>query len=104
MDLIDGAVPAEQLESCVKELRRRPSHPGLLIRSLCMGEALRAAQAAYILGIPEGDLRQVLEGGAGISPELALRLEAAGWSTADLWMDLQARYDLAAARRRAAAA
>ena len=104
MDLVDGAVPVEQLEGCVEDLRRKPSHPGLLIRSLCMGASMRSARAARILGVPEGDLRRVLEGRAGVSPERALRLEAAGWSTANLWMGLQAKYDPAAASRSVAAA
>jgi addiction module HigA family antidote len=36
---------------------------------------------------------------AGVSPEMAIRFEKAGWSTADTWTRMQAAYDLAQARR-----
>jgi len=39
-------------------------------------------------------LSRVLNGHAGISPDLAIRLEAAGVSTARFWMNLQTNYDL----------
>jgi antitoxin HigA-1 len=41
----------------------------------------------------------VLNGHAAISPDMAIRLEKAGWSNADHWLRLQAAYDLAQARR-----
>lgn len=40
-------------------------------------------------------LSRILNGQAGISPEMAIRLEKAGWSNADHWMRVQAAYDLA---------
>ena len=46
-------------------------------------------------------LDRVLNGRGGISPDMALRFEAAGWSNADFWMRYQASYDLANARTRA---
>ena len=49
---------------------------------------------------PKG-LSRVLNGAAGISPDMAIRLEKAGWSNADTWMRLQAHYELAQARQRA---
>ncbi len=39
-------------------------------------------------------LSRVVNGKAGISPDLALRLEKAGVSTARFWVNLQANYDL----------
>ena len=45
-------------------------------------------------------LSRVLHGHAAISPEMAIRLEKAGWSTAEFWLRLQAAYDLAQARQR----
>ena len=38
---------------------------------------------------------------APISPEMAIRFEKAGWSSADHWIRMQAAYDLAQARERA---
>ena len=43
-------------------------------------------------------LSRVLNGRSGISPEMAIRLEKAGWSNAGHWLRLQAAYDLAEAR------
>ena len=43
-------------------------------------------------------LDRVLNGRGGISADMALRLEAAGWSNADFWMRYQASYDLARTR------
>ncbi len=37
---------------------------------------------------------------APITLDLALKMEAAGWSTADVWMEFQTDYDLAQARKR----
>ena len=38
---------------------------------------------------------------SGITPEMAIRLEKAGWSTADHWLRMQLSYDLWNARQRA---
>jgi addiction module HigA family antidote len=43
----------------------------------------------------------MLNGRNGISADMALRLELAGWSTAETWLRLQASYDLWHARQRA---
>ncbi len=55
-------------------------------------------QAAHVLGIAQNTLSRVLNGHAGISPQMAIRLEKAGWSNAGHWLRLQAAYDLAQAR------
>jgi addiction module HigA family antidote len=45
-------------------------------------------------------LSRVINGRAGISPDLAIRLERAGVSTARFWMTLQTNYELAQAEQR----
>ena len=45
-------------------------------------------------------LSRVLNGKTGISPEMAMKLEAMAWSNADFWMRFHAAYDLAQARPR----
>jgi len=52
-------------------------------------------QAAKVLGIARHTLSRVINGQAGISPEMAIRLERAGWSNADQWLRVQAAYDQA---------
>lgn len=55
---------------------------------------LSVSDAAERLSMSRPALSRVLNGHAGISPDLAIRLEAAGVSTARFWMNLQTNYDL----------
>ncbi len=81
---------------------KNPRHPGLTIKNTCIKPlGLSVTAAAEHLGVARHTLSRVLNGAAGISPEMAIRLEKAGWSNADMWMRLQASYELAQARRRA---
>ena len=77
-----------------------PPHPGLSIRENCLDPlGLSVTAAAQQLGVARHTLSRVLNGRAGVSPEMALRLEDLGWSTADFWLRRQALYDLVQARR-----
>jgi antitoxin HigA-1 len=79
---------------------KNPPHPGHSIKDACLDAlSLSVTDAAKILGVARHTLSRVLNGHAGISPELAIRLEKAGWSNADHWLRLQAAYDLAQARQ-----
>jgi len=101
---VDGAVPAELLEQIVEEFIRNPSHPGALLADTFENKSLDVPEAARRIGVPRDELDRVLEGQAPLTPELALRLEAAGWSNAESWLRLQSKYDLAQARQALAAA
>ena len=82
-----------------------PPHPGDTVRFDCIeATGLTVTEAARRLGCSRPALSRMLNGRAAMSPEMALALERQGWSTADFWMRRQAAYDLAQARRRAAAA
>ena len=87
-------------------MRRNPPHPGSHIYHGCMEavegvcEGLGVGAAARKLGVSRVALSRVLNGHAGISVSLALKLEAAGWGTADSWLRLQVDYDLARERNR----
>ena len=82
-----------------------PPHPSETIRFDCIeASGLTVTQAAATLGCSRPALLRLLNGRAGISPEMALAFERQGWSNADFWMRLQAAYDLAQARRRVSAA
>jgi addiction module HigA family antidote len=79
-----------------------PPHPGHSIKDACLDALnLSVTDGAKVLGVARHTLSRVLNGRAGISPEMAIRLEKAGWSNADHWLRLQAAYDLAEARRHA---
>jgi len=83
---------------------KNPPHPGNSIKDACLDPLnLSVTDAAGVLGVARHTLSRVINGQAGISPEMAIRLERAGWSNADHWMRLQAAYDLAQARMNAGA-
>lgn len=80
---------------------RSPPHPGRSIRITCLDPlGLSVTDAARVLGVARHTLSRLLNGHAGISAEMAIRLEKAGWSNAEYWMRLQTAYDLARARER----
>jgi addiction module HigA family antidote len=80
-----------------------PPHPEEAIREGCLEPlGLTVGAAAEGLGGARRTLSSILNGHAGISPEMAIRLEMAGWSTADAWLRMQLRHDLWQARQRAA--
>ena len=51
------------------------------------------------MGVACHTLSRVLNGYAAISPDMAIRLEKAGWSSAGFWLRRQTAYDLAQACR-----
>ena len=78
-------------------LRRNPPHPGPGILNGVDGMTL--GEAAKRLGVSRASLSRLVNGRCAISPAMALKLERAGWGAADIWVRLQAAYDLAQARR-----
>ena len=81
---------------------KNPPHPGRTIKNTCLEPLeLSVTAAATHLGVARHPLSRLLNGQAGISPEMAIRLEMAGWSNAETWIRLQANYELAQARRHA---
>ena len=82
-------------------MMKNPPHPGELLREDVMAAlGLSVTEAAERLGMSRVALSRVLNGKAGISPDLALRLERAGASTARMWLAMQANWDLAQAMHR----
>ena len=79
---------------------KNPSHPGRSIKENCLDPlGLNVAEAARVLGVARHTLSRVLNGHAAISPEMAIRLEKAGWSNAEFWLRRQTSYDLMQARK-----
>jgi addiction module HigA family antidote len=79
-----------------------PPHPGEIIREDCLKPlGLSVTAAAKWLGISRVTLSELLNGHNGITAEMAIRLEKAGWGSAVSWMRNQATYDLWHAKRRA---
>lgn len=79
-----------------------PPHPGEIIREDCLKPlGLSVTAAAEWLGVSRQSLSELLNGHNGVSAEMAIRLEMAGWSTAKTWLGVQAQHDLWQARQRA---
>jgi len=74
-----------------------PPHPGLVLREY-LGDMAVSTAAAH-LRVTRVTLSRVLNGKAGISAKMALRLGAALGTSPDLWINMQAQYDLWRARR-----
>lgn len=75
---------------------KTPPHPGEIIRDLCIEPlGLTVTQAAQGLGVTRKTLSQILNGRAGISPEMAIRLSKAFRRSPESWLELQSFYDLA---------
>jgi antitoxin HigA-1 len=78
-------------------------HPGSLVRQNCLERFdLSVTAGAKVLGVSRQALTNLLSGKAGISPEMALRLDLAFGGGAETWLQRQLLHDLAQARRRLA--
>ncbi len=72
-----------------------PPHPGEIIRELCLEPlGITVTDAAAALGVSRKTLSAILNGRAGISPEMAIRLAKAFDTTPESWMNQQTQFDL----------
>ena len=76
-----------------------PPHPGLTVRHDCLEPlGLTVTEGAKVLGVTRQALNNLVNGKAGISPEMAVRLSKAFGATPETWLRLQMAYDLAQVR------
>jgi antitoxin HigA-1 len=79
---------------------KNPPHPGEIIRDLCIEPlGLTVTKAAEGLGVTRKTLSLLLNGHAGISPEMAIRLSQVFGRSPESWLQLQNAYDLAQVRK-----
>ena len=77
-----------------------PPHPGEVLRELCIQPlGLTVTETAKSLGVSRKTLSAILNGRAGISPEMAIRLSMAFDTSAESWLNQQMQYDLWIANR-----
>jgi addiction module HigA family antidote len=82
---------------------KNPPHPGRIVRQDCIEAlGLTIGEAAEALGVTRQTLDRLVNERGGVSPEMALRLAQAFGSTAEMWLRLQATFDLAETRKRKA--
>jgi antitoxin HigA-1 len=76
-------------------------HPGKILREdVLRSLEVEVTEAARRLGMSRTSLSRVINEHTGISPDMAVRLERAGISTARFWMTLQTNYELCLADQR----
>ncbi len=76
---------------------RKPPHPGRQIKTALDAAEMNITDGATHLGVTRNTLSRVINGLSGISPEMAIRLAKAFGGNADIWVRMQAAYDLAQA-------
>jgi len=77
-----------------------PPHPGEVLKRLCLEPLnVTVTEAARALGVSRKTLSSILNGRAGISPEMAIRLSIAFNTSAESWLNQQVQYDLWHAER-----
>ncbi len=73
----------------------KPKHPGMMVKSLCLDQLkLSISEAAKLLKISRPTLSKIVNGHLNISPEMAIRLSVVFNTSEELWINLQAGYDL----------
>ncbi len=78
---------------------KNPPHPGLSVRINCLEPlGLSVTGGAKALGVSRQMLSRLINGQAGVSPEMAIRLAKAFGTTPDIWIRMQASYDIARAK------
>jgi addiction module HigA family antidote len=76
-------------------------HPGEVLRTLCLEPLdLTITEAARALGVSRKTLSGIVNGRAGISPEIAVRLSLAFGTAAESWLNQQMQHDLWHAERK----
>lgn len=76
-------------------LMHNPPHPGEIIRELCLEPlGVSVTDAAAALGVSRKTLSAILNGKAGISPEMAIRLSIAFDTSAESWLLQQSQFEL----------
>lgn len=80
-----------------------PPHPGEIVRAECLEPLeLTVTRAAEGLGVTRQVLSDLVNGHAGISVEMAIRLSKGFGSSPETWLRMQLAFDLWQARDRAA--
>jgi addiction module HigA family antidote len=76
-----------------------PAHPGEIIQEYMEGFGLTVTGLAAHLKITRANLSRMIHGRTGVSAEMAVRLSEAFGTSPEVWVRMQANYDLARAMR-----
>ncbi len=72
-----------------------PPHPGEAVKEICLEAlGLTVTAAAKGLGVSRKTLSELVNGRAGVSPEMAIRLSKGFGGSPESWLRMQMAYDL----------
>jgi addiction module HigA family antidote len=77
-----------------KAKKLRPIHPGQVLKTVLEDAGERANAVALALRVPANRLTEIINGRRSLSGDTALRLARYFGTSAQMWMNLQAKYDL----------
>lgn len=86
-----------------KSKRLQPLHPGEALKEVLTDAGLTVNALALALRVPANRIGGIVKGQRSITGDTALRLARYFGTSAQMWMNLQAKYDLAVAEDAAAA-
>lgn len=76
-------------------MMHNPPHPGKVVRqALVDGPHISVTEAAKALGVGRVTLSKLINGKAGISPDMAVRLSLALNTSSEMWLNMQMMFDL----------
>ncbi|MBQ75145.1 MAG: addiction module antidote protein, HigA family [Gammaproteobacteria bacterium] len=80
-----------------------PMHPGKVLSEIYMSQLdLNQTALAKLCGCSPRKVNEIVNGKRGISPSFAITLESVLGTSAEMWVRMQAEYDLWEARQKAA--
>ena len=72
-----------------------PAHPGEVLRALYLDPMkVTITEAAEALGVSRKHVSAIVNGRAPVTPDMAMRLAAVFSTEPEVWVNLQAQYDL----------
>jgi len=83
---------------------RIPAHPGGILRDELAERGLSAGRLARDLGVNSGHIVEILHGCRAITADTAVRLVEYFGTSAEVWLNMQLKHDLAAFEREKGAA
>ncbi|MGE5241163.1 MAG: HigA family addiction module antitoxin [Bacteroidota bacterium] len=72
-----------------------PAHPGEILREMYLKPlGVTVTQAAEALGVSRKHVSAIVNGRAPVTPDMAVRLAAVFATEPELWVNMQAQFDL----------
>ena len=82
--------------------KRKPTHPGFVLKHDVIEPLnLTVTETARRLGVARKTLSEFINGRAGLSPEMAIRIGRATGTTPESWLNMQTKLDLWLAQQHA---